>query len=265
MSYLFYCIYRHPRPELLKAQVGVGGQPVFQVVHRRLGAAISRVKRADLVPDLSKVRAYERVVQSCHRQGVVIPMRYGCVFEEESRVIHLLDEHGSQYEALLQELEGCVEMGLRVLLPSGSGAALTPGGREDTGPHPPTPGGAGPRPGLAYLTARQAHYARQDRWTREYRQAADRCLEQFTGLYVRAKMEGPSPRLPLLSLFFLVSERAVASFRQAFRHLAATESARLLLSGPWPPYNFVTGGPVPFNSIMPMEGISHGEKRTCPG
>jgi hypothetical protein len=191
-------------------------------------------------------------------------MRYGCVFEEESQVIHLLDEHGSQYEALLQELEGCVEMGLRVLLPSGPGAGLTPGGREDTGP-PPPPGGARRRPGLAYLTARQAHYAHQDRWTREYRQTADRCLEQFTGLFVKAKMEGPSPRLPLLSLFFLAPARAVGSFRQAFRDLAATEPARLLLSGPWPPYNFVTGDPVPFNSIMPREGISHGEERTCPG
>jgi hypothetical protein len=219
------------------------------VVHRRLSAAISWVKMADLVPDLSRVRAYERVVQSCHRQGAVIPMRYGCVFEEGSQVIHLLDEHGSQYEALLQELEGCVEMGLRVLLPSGPWAALTPGGpegrREDAGDHPPTPGGALQRPGLTYLTARKAHYAHQDRWTREYRQAADRCLAQFTGLFVKAKMEGPSPRLPLLSLFFLVPQRAVASFRQAFRRLAATDSARLLLSGPWPPYNFVTGGPSP--------------------
>ena len=140
-------------------------------------------------------------------------------------------------------------MGLRVLLPSGPGAALTPGGaegrREDAGDHPPTFGGAVNRSGLAYLTARQAHYAHQDRWTREYRQAADRCLAQFTGLFVKAKMEGPTPRLPLLSLFFLVPERAEASFRRAFRDLAATDSARLLLSGPWPPYNFVTGGPSP--------------------
>jgi hypothetical protein len=96
---------------------------------------------------------------------------------------------------------------------------------------------------LTYLTARKAHYASQDRWTTEYRQAAERCREQFTGLYVKCKTEAPSPRLPLLSLYFLVPGPAVESFRRAFRRLTETEPARLLLSGPWPPYNFVTAGP----------------------
>jgi len=138
-------------------------------------------------------------------------------------------------------------MGLRVLLASGPWAAAArggpEGGREVAGPHPPE--AAPSRPGLAYLLARKAHYTQEDRWTQEYRQAADRCLAQFSGLFTKARTEGPSPRLPLLSLYFLVPHRAVASFRQAFRHLAAAEPARLLLSGPWPPYNFVTRGPNP--------------------
>ncbi len=96
---------------------------------------------------------------------------------------------------------------------------------------------------MAYLTARKAHYAHQDHWTTEYRQAADRCQAQFAGLSVKCKTEAPSARLPLLSLYFLLPRPAVESFRQAFRQLTETESARLLLSGPWPPYNFVTAGP----------------------
>jgi hypothetical protein len=174
-------------------------------------------------------------------------MRYGCVVEQESQVIERLSAQGAHYEALLQELDGCVEMGLRVLLPSGPWAAVIPGGpegsREVTGPCPPDPAAAPDRLGLTYLTARKAHYASQDRWTTEYRQAAERCQAQFAGLYVKCKTEAPSPRLPLLSLYFLVPAPAVESFRQAFRQLTETESARLLLSGPWPPYNFVTAGP----------------------
>jgi len=247
MICLFYCIGHNPGPELAGPLPGVGGRPVYQVADRRLGAAVSRINRADLTPDLPRVRAYERVVSSCHRRGTVVPMRYGCVVEQESQVIEMLSAQGSHYEALLQELEGCVEMGLRVLLPSGPWAGVTPGGpegsREVAGPHPPDPAAAADRLGLAYLTARKAHYAHQDRWTNEYRQAADRCLAQFAGLFVKCKTEAPSPRLPLLSLYFLVPSPAVQAFRQAFRHLTETESARLLLSGPWPPYNFVTSGP----------------------
>lgn len=247
MSCLFYCICHYPGPDLTGTLRGIGGRPIYQLAHRHLGAAVSMVAGGDLAPDLSRIRTYERVVLSYHRQGTVIPMRYGCAVEKESQVIQLLDEHGAQYKALLQELDGCVEMGLRILLPSGPWAAVTPGSpegcREIGGPYPPAPAAAADRLGLAYLTARKAHYARQDRWTKEYRQAAERCLAQFAGLFVKSKTEAPSPRLPLLSLYFLVPRPAVESFRQAFRHLTATESARLLLSGPWPPYNFVTSSP----------------------
>jgi hypothetical protein len=242
MSCLFYCVCRHPGPEVAAPLQGVGGGPVYRLAHRRLSAAVSRIAPADLVPDLSRIRAYERVVSSHHRQGTVIPMRYGCVLEWEAQVMALLDEHSGQYEALLQELEGCVELGLRVLLPQASLGAESRGdpsaAREIAGPvvSPPE------RLGLAYLTARKAHYAQQDRWTEEYRRAADRCLAQFTGLFVKAKTEAPSPRLPLLSLYFLVPRPGVEAFRRAFRQLSAVEPARLLLSGPWPPYNFVTTG-----------------------
>jgi hypothetical protein len=247
MTCLFYCICRHPGSELAPPLLGVGGSPVYQVAHRRLRAAVSRINRKDLAPDLPRVRTYGRVVLSCHQQGTVIPMRYGSAVEKESQVIQHLDEHGPHYEDLLQELEGCVEMGLRVLLPSGPWPGVTPGGppgcREIAGPQPPDPTAAPEHLGLAYLTARKAHYARQDHWTNDYRQAADRCRAQFNGLFVKCKTEAPSPRLPLLSLYFLVHCSAVESFRQAFRHLTETESARLLLSGPWPPYNFVTSTP----------------------
>jgi len=247
MICLFYCISHNPGPKLAGPLSGVAGRPVYQVADRRLRAAVSRINRADLTPDLPRVRAYERVVSSYHRRGTVVPMRYGCVVEQESQVIERLSRQGAHYEALLQELDGCVEMGLRVLLPSGPWAAVIPGGpevsREVAGPCPPDPAAAADRLGLTYLTARKAHYASQDRWTKEYRQAADRCQAQFTGLFVKCQTEGPSPRLPLLSLYFLVPRPAVESFRQAFRQLTETESARLLLSGPWPPYNFVTAGP----------------------
>ena len=245
MSCLFYCICRHPGPEVGGPLLGVGSQPVYRLTHRRLSAAVSRIGSVDLAPDLTRIRAYERVVSSMHRQGPVIPMRYGCVVSQESQVIRLLDEQDPQYEALLQELDGCVEMGLRVLLPQASLAAVAPGGpegsREMSGP-PPPPEVPPERLGLAYLTARKAHFAHQDRWTQEYRQAAERYRAQFAGLSVKCKTEAPSPRLPLLSLFFLVPRTALGSFRQAFRQLSETESARLLLSGPWPPYNFVNGG-----------------------
>ncbi len=244
MSCLFYCIGHHPGPKMAGPLLGVGDEPVYRVTHQGLSAAVSRFGSRDLIPDLAGLRAYERVVSACHRQGAVIPMRYGCVLEGDTQVIKLLAEQDRHYEALLRELEGCVEMGLRVLLPEASLGMVSPREHTVSREAPGPPAGAPPeRLGLAYLTARKAHYVQQDRWTREYRRAAERCQAQFAGLFVKCKTESPSRRLPLLSLYFLVQRAMVASFRRAFRSLSATEPARLLLSGPWPPYNFVTPGP----------------------
>ena len=69
MSCLFYCIGQNHGPELAAPLPGVGGRPVFQVADRHLRAAVSRINQADLIPDLPRVRAYERVVTSCHRIG----------------------------------------------------------------------------------------------------------------------------------------------------------------------------------------------------
>lgn len=247
MSYHLYCALRRPESANPAMPPGVGGQTVHLVCHQHLGLAVSRVDEGDLSFDLAGVRAHAQVVASLNRRRTVIPLRYGCRLADETQVARLLLERGPRYAALLQELDGCVEMGLRVLLPSGHWAAVTPSGpegsREVAGPCPPDPAAAPDRLGLTYLTARKAHYAHQDSWTKEYHQAAERCREQFAGLYVKCKTEAPSPRLPLLSLYFLVPSPAVEAFRQAFRQLTESESARLLLSGPWPPYNFVTAGP----------------------
>jgi hypothetical protein len=247
MSYLCYCVFKQPGPALPESLKGVGGRAVYQVGYRGLSAAVSMIARAEVAPDVARVRAYDRVVGTFHRHCTVIPLRYGCILDREPQVIQLLEQQGPHYESLLQELAGCVEMGLRVLLPA---VALVPfpangaAGREERGPDLAAPPSPPSRPGQAYLTARKAHYAHQDRWTGEYRRAAARYLDRFAGLYVKAKMESPTPRLPLLSLYFLVPRGQLGAFRQAFRRGSRTESARLLLSGPWPPYNFVNHHPL---------------------
>jgi hypothetical protein len=64
--------------------------------------------------------------------------------------------------------------------------------------------------------------------------------DSLYGSFVRHKVEFPSSgRSRLLSLYFLVPRDSVGCFRRAARGLHRNESVKLLLSGPWPPYNFV--------------------------
>jgi hypothetical protein len=248
LSCLIYCVIKGPAPAIPATLTGVEGQPVFLVPHQGLAAAVSRVEAGDdLTPTLERIRAYEQVVARLHRERTVIPMRYGCRAPDEARVVRLLEERQAQYLGLLEELEGCVEMGLRIRLSevkASPGLIRGRGNSPDSG-SPAKPGASQERPGLSYLQGRKVHYEELEQWTREYRRIAAQCLTYLAGWFTRSKTEGPSPQLPLLSLYFLVPQEALEGFRRGVRSFRPGGGVKLLLSGPWPPYNFVVDEPSP--------------------
>jgi hypothetical protein len=244
VSYLLYCILRQPRPPRLKTRtlVGVAGQPVMLVGNRGLGAVISPLGPAGLAARIPEILAYERVVESFHQAGTVIPLRYGCVAADPAQAVHLLEERRWQYLSLLQDLEGCVEMGLRLLLPAAAGAAET--ARELSGQRAvaasPDRGSFSPPDGQSYLAAQRERYAARDREAWGGALLPDKVCRALADTFKRHRRE--SQRLGdslLVSLYFLVPRTRLPLFRQHFRQISAGESLRLMLSGPWPPYNFV--------------------------
>jgi len=230
MSYLLYCIFGTSARQDLWLPTGIGGRPVFIVAQNGLSAALSALAESGLVPDISQTLAYERVVEHFFRDRTVIPMRYGCQFENPSEVVCLLKKHQEEYQTLLGELEGLKEMGIRVLL-EGSEA----GTKTDAAPVSPETFPGACMSGAAYLAAKRQGFLGLDR-----RLLVDELCGPLSGLFVRRKVESSGvTRSRLLSLYFLVPRTSVESFRQATRDLHPKESVKLLLSGPWPPYNFV--------------------------
>ena len=236
MKYLLYCITaeRQPGvdgPELL----GVDGQPIFFIADNGLKAAVSNVDE-NMAPDISQLMAYEKVVAALHQQHGVIPLRYGSLLEDEAHIIQHLGEQRKRYNELLYALAGCVEMGIRLLPPQ-------------TKACPPTMHKAPPlSSGYAYLEARRKHYAPDMPPLKAVEEIFQQCRQLFEGLFVSCKMETPleqittnAYRVSLPSFYFLVPKKLVDAFCMAFRNtLPPEKAAKLLLNGPWPPYNFCT-------------------------
>lgn len=197
---------------------------MFLVGKNGLSAAVSRISGSDLVPAIPRILTYENVIECLHRRGAVIPLRYGSVFEKESQILKFLGQRAKRYEALLRELEGRVEMGIRVLFKNaGRGMPVTE------------------LSGAAYLAAQSDRYSRDDRLTREQERVVEKSVSSLSGLFVRSKAESSFPAgSRLLSLHFLVPKTSLELFRKAFLRIDSGRSTKLLLSGPWPPYNFVS-------------------------
>ena len=233
MSYLLYCVFRsqpQPEPESL---TGADAQPVWVMDHSGLGAAISKLREPDPLPDVSRVLAYESVVESFFRRRTIIPMRYGCAVRDRLELAAVLDKHRQECDALLHRLEGLAEMGIQV--PASdceadfeiSLAAIPQIGLHDSN-----------RPGASYLSVKKLHYRGADRKVERQNELVQTLCRPLAGLFVNRKVELPSSRTSLLSLYFLVPRASVEAFREASRHALQDEFRSLRVSGPWAPYNF---------------------------
>lgn len=236
MRYLLYCVLASPQYRNQETLLGLDGQPIYLVAGNGLSAAISKVFHQELTPDVSRILTYKEVVESFHRNHTVIPMRYGSLFDQESQVKRFLEERQEEYDSLLRELKDCVEMGIRVMIFDFrfSISDLKGEGKQSRTQNPQST-----IPGRAYLAGRRAHYEQQERINKEMDIVIQRCRDAFAGLFVKYKVEYPSIQNQLLSLYFLVPRDSVEPLRKAFQHMRVKESEKILLSGPWPPYNFV--------------------------
>ena len=193
-----------------------------------LGAAVSLIPDETSGPPDPKVHAL--VVQALHDACTVLPARHGTCFDADARVREFLRAHGGQFRRALDDVKGFSEMGVRAI------------GR----PRPVAPAAAAAAqamrsPGQAYMAARQSHYAARDAVQAEVSRLSARIQSAFEGLCAKCRTESFFVRgQPVLSLHFLVRREKTERFRRAFRRLEECAPEKLLLTGPWPPYNFTS-------------------------
>jgi hypothetical protein len=188
-----------------------------------LAAVVSAAEEVSAPATVSSLLAYEKVVEAIHARQAVIPLRFGCVMEDEAAVVRLLENHGQEYGALLARLQGMTEMGIRVLWPERGG--VVPG-------FPPSPG-------ARYLASLRNRYPSANALAGEEAQLADGIIASLSDCSAEQRREvSSSSQRRLLSLYFLTSRAGVERFRNQARQICPPSGAKILLSGPWPPYNF---------------------------
>jgi hypothetical protein len=237
MAYLVYCIMKAPVVSS-GPMTGVTGKGVSFVTAHGLGAAVSELASVENAPLVSELLVYGRVVEDLYRMQAVVPMRYGCFLEGLSAIRGILEERKRQYDALLKELEGRVEMGIRILIPE----------RVVKPPQDAQPADVG-----RYLALRKAHYRMRDESSRHHQALLDGYVQTFSGLHDKQRTEMTARNgSVVLSLYFLIPKIQVDRFRETFQRVVEHEGSKILLSGPWPPYNFT----VP--DLPPSVGVGSG-------
>jgi len=229
MKHLLYCFIEQGLVEpLAESEMCVVAGPGLAAVARKIEDSSS-------APSISTLLAFAKAVEKIHAGQAVIPLRYGCTLESEAAISRLLEDRRQEYEALFDRLRGMAEMGIRVLCAEGRG--LRP---EFRAASPLSPGVS---PGAAYLAAlRNRHHSENSLAPQENR-LAGRIGDLLSGCFTEQRRESaPAAQGRLLSLYFLTPKNEVERFQNKARQIPVPDGAKLLFSGPWPPYNFASPG-----------------------
>ncbi len=195
-------------------------------------------------------RAHERVLDAALQASTVVPLRLCTLYETDDGVRQMLERERAALTSALRRLEGQAEWAVKVLvdeqrLMRAAQASSEPNGAGDQELDGQGEGGAylrrrglerqhrGAAEALASEVAQEVHVGLQS-WAIDAvtQQAQNRELSGHQGeMVLNAAYLGARDRVDELRAL-------VAEFEARYRDLGV----RIELTGPWPPYNFVSSG-----------------------
>ena len=180
--------------------------------------------------------AHEAVIEHVARAGgTVVPMKMFTLFADDDRALAHVTRLRRKIDGLLRRISGRQEWGLRVTLDERRALARSAGG-----------GHGGPTSGTAFLLKKKAEKDAARRLAAQARTEADRLFDHLARHADDARRRRPTADTPtrlLLEAAFLVPVGRGRAFRAETARRAralAPQGYELSLSGPWPPYSFVT-------------------------
>lgn len=213
---------------------------------------------ADRLGDLDWVStravAHGQVIEHFLDGPTVLPMKLFTIFSSDQRAIADVLERQAEIDEIVARVAGCVELGVRVHFDDDAARRAV---RERT-----VEGEGGELSGTDFLRRKKAA---RDVAAELVSRASSEAAEAFAELAAHAaesqRHAAPAAGRPsplLLDVAFLVRAGQIDAFEAAVDRAAerlAPHHGNVVLSGPWPPYNFVDAG----GGIDDSDGQAAGE------
>jgi hypothetical protein len=228
--------------------VGVAGGTVAPVAAEGLTALTTAVPRADFdveplrdhlndLPWLERIaREHEAVLEEVLGATTVVPLRLCTIFEDAAGVQRMLEREHDAFLDALGRLEGRQEWGVKVLLDRDRSAPASDEATQEDG--------------LAYLARRRQQLAARE----EARGVTAQLVDQVDGaLRVVAvdavrlpaqnrELSGHSGDMVLNAAYLVCDPAELRACAELLQQRYEAQGVRIELTGPWPPYNFVSSG-----------------------
>jgi hypothetical protein len=226
---------------LLAETKGMAGADLFALSFDNIAAIVSDIGMTGLIAGKSTALEYAAVIETLSQHFTLLPMRFGSVMESNEAIIHMLEKNHPDIEQNLLKVENKYEFGLKVFCDSETLMAEL---REKSEAASKTQG----------TTVAEIKNSESRNWVNK--KLKEHRLEELLVSYIDSVIEyiaGQLDRLKTISKIkkmvtpttiidgvFLLDKalkdeliHAVGDLQNKFPGL------NFILTGPWPPYNFV--------------------------
>ncbi|HEX6135638.1 MAG TPA: GvpL/GvpF family gas vesicle protein [Longimicrobiales bacterium] len=176
---------------------------------------------------IAALRVHNRVVSAAMTTEVTpVPVRFGQWFATEAEAVDRVRADGAKWVGLLGRFAGRAEYGIRVMVPDRYTERDVHTTAVESG-----------REYMAALARKQAHAVRR---RAEAERIAELIEARAGGLVADRRVEHGGAGEQLVSVAHLVAWSDTAAYHGATEGISeALGEARIVLTGPWPPYSFV--------------------------
>ena len=185
---------------------------------------------------------HHAVIEAIAERCPVVPMQLATVYTSDHSMTETLRERATDLRRVLYRIRARSEWGVKAFAAEPAGLNTAPG--DPPGQRTPATSG----PGAAYLQRRRAQLMAQDKGRHDVMADAVAVHAALSRLCVSARLyppqspdlAGPRARMVLNAAYLIADERA-SEFAATIADLTTRHrSVRLVVTGPWPAYSFVS-------------------------
>jgi hypothetical protein len=244
-STYIYCIARAQPLEKngssLFATPGIGGQDKVRLVtYDGLAAVVSDAPQEDCEVNRENLLAHQRVITQAMTRSDVLPVAFGTVAESDQQVQEqLLQGMADELHRALEEVQGCIELDLKVLWNEEQLFADIVA--EDDDIRALRDSLVGQPPEATQYERIQLGERVAAAIQRKSEAEAASLLDALEPLTVETRVNDNLSDMMLLNAAFLVDKSQEQAFDAQVQALGEAQAGRLIFQyvGPLPPYNFV--------------------------
>ena len=226
---------------LLAGMKGIAGAGLHFVSSHEISVVVGEINRSDVIANQSNALEYASVVESISEQFTLLPVRFGSVLDSTDAIIKMVEKNYPDIQLNLQKVENKFEFGLKILCDSEKlKAELTAKYMADAD----IPGKTSPEiknsPSREWVNRKLTEHRIEELLLSHIDKLIAVITASFDQLDTIHKFKKMATSAIIIDAVFLLDKgkkdaliRTVSDLQSQFPGL------NFVLTGPWPPYNFV--------------------------